>query len=495
MRIPLVAKLAFISFLFFLGPMQPAMASTPDETIIITLEQPVYFLGADGSPVIANAGQYTVEAAEEWIKLIPGKERRNALLLETEKGTHEVGAEIPIALSIPGDNLDELNHHYVQLLLPNGTSLEANGTYDGVRPRGSWFSKAKARAKAKAAKARRYAARRYAAAKATAARRAAAVRAAALKAKQEAEQKARELALKAQQGAARLAKLAAIETCKAAFWTQQKIAWAEEQTLGRLRKEILKRLKEPKALKQLQARIDRWLMNLGGAVQGAMEASMLLNRPENLRLIKNLSNPKKLCTRSPKKTLNSVIRKVATQFNTMKRSSQVRSRGGTFRMVGVTIGGQFGLVKGAGGEIGVGGGIGFDGSTKGYGFVGGWAGLDAGASGAVQVGLWGTYNKLEKRLVENLKGPYFGMGYSGDFILKVIWPKLEKTIDKLGLNVGVDIFWDPVVLLESLDKRGGSSVPTGLVISAIAGGGFKDNALKDFPSVSIQGGGTFLFGK
>jgi hypothetical protein len=197
-----------------LSPVLPVHASVPDETTTITLDQPVHFLGTDGSDVVANPGEYSVEAAEEWLRLIPGTGRRDALLVEAQRETHEVKVDIPIVLSTPGSEPDELDVHVVQLLNPDGTSMVASGTYSGIQSRGLFDAAKKAAARARA---RAEAARRAAAAKAR--QTAQAARSAALKAKQAAEQtakaaaqKAQELALKAKQEAGRQAR---ILTCKA----------------------------------------------------------------------------------------------------------------------------------------------------------------------------------------------------------------------------------------------------------------------------------------
>ena len=177
----------------------PAHAEVPDDTTTITLEQPVHFIGTDGSEVVANPGEYSVEAAQEWLRFIPGTERRDALLIEAKKGTHEVMVEIPIVISTPGSEPDELDVHVVQLLNPDGTSMVASGTYSGIQSRGLFDAAKKAAARARAAA---EAARRAAVAKAQQAAQAA------LKAKQAAEQAAKTAAAKA-------AKFAKITACKA----------------------------------------------------------------------------------------------------------------------------------------------------------------------------------------------------------------------------------------------------------------------------------------
>jgi hypothetical protein len=176
-----ILSAVFVCLLF--QPGLPAQASVPDETMTITLDQPVHFLGTDGSDVVANPGEYSVEAAQEWLRLIPGTERRDALLVEAQKGTHEVKVEVPIVISTPGSEPDELDVHVIQYLNPDGTSMVATGTYSGIQSRGLFDAAKKAAARARAAAEK---ARRAAAAKARQAANAA--KAAALKAKQAAEQ-------------------------------------------------------------------------------------------------------------------------------------------------------------------------------------------------------------------------------------------------------------------------------------------------------------------
>lgn len=42
-----------------------AEASESDDTTTITLEKAVHFIGTDGNDVVANFGEYSVEAAQE----------------------------------------------------------------------------------------------------------------------------------------------------------------------------------------------------------------------------------------------------------------------------------------------------------------------------------------------------------------------------------------------------------------------------------------------
>jgi len=106
-----------------------------DPLATIELDTPVHFLAPDGSNLIVESGTYSVEPAEEWIRVMSG-ERRDAVLIEARKGTHELELEQAMAMSVPGETEDEKDNHYIMLLLPGGQSLEATGTYSGIRARG-----------------------------------------------------------------------------------------------------------------------------------------------------------------------------------------------------------------------------------------------------------------------------------------------------------------------------------------------------------------------
>jgi pyruvate/2-oxoglutarate dehydrogenase complex dihydrolipoamide acyltransferase (E2) component len=112
-----------------------SLATLNDPLTTIEIENSVHFLAADGSAIEVPPGTYTVESAEKWVRLVPG-ERRDALLIEAEHGTHSLDIDDPLAMAIPGDSNEEADLHYVLLLLPGGQSLEATGTYSGIRPRG-----------------------------------------------------------------------------------------------------------------------------------------------------------------------------------------------------------------------------------------------------------------------------------------------------------------------------------------------------------------------
>ena len=124
----LISLFAFIGFFLPSGLLADMVAS---QTPTITLNEPVHFLTPGGENVVIRPGTYTVEAAEDWLRLVP-EERQNSQLIDAETAAHEEDLTGPVVHSLPNKDADQ---HVVQLLLPNGTSLEAIGSYSGIRSR------------------------------------------------------------------------------------------------------------------------------------------------------------------------------------------------------------------------------------------------------------------------------------------------------------------------------------------------------------------------
>ena len=497
MQLPLLIKLAWISFtLVFLIPLGNTLASTSDDVMTITLEKPVYFFGTDGSPVIAKAGEYTVEAAEEWIKLIPGKQRRDALLLETEKGTHEVGAEIPIALSIPGDNAEELNRHYVQLLLPDGTSLEANGTYDGIFPRGKWWSKAKARAKKIAARARARAAAKARAARAAAAKarakaaaKAKAMREAAAKAAAAAKREAERLAREAAEKAKWLAKQATIQSCKAFFIAQEKAAKLQEGVMKKIQQGVNELRKNSKVVNDIIAAAEKFQQLQKSLIDKAIQRALRFNQPSLLNQVKDMVKFNNICETGIAETKKKIQR-------LLNANQQVRSRGSEpVFSIGIQGAGTF---KIGGIEGGAGIASNFK-STTGYGFVGGTVQMPS-AGGAIlaQVGGW---NPVVVKTPKDLAGGYLALGYA--IPIKEIaehiygfgndyWVNAEGSLLNFIVNIDILFSWPK-------GKWHPNPIPAGVVVSPGLSGGIskaKDNFLsKHLGRITLQGGYGWVFGK
>ena len=116
--------------LCFLAMANPIFAAETRTGPVVEIETPIHFLNIDGSDVVVPPGTYQLEAAEEWLRLVPG-ERRNALLLEAVLIQHEENIKSAKALS----QVREADEHRLVLLLPDGHGLEAIGSVSGVRSR------------------------------------------------------------------------------------------------------------------------------------------------------------------------------------------------------------------------------------------------------------------------------------------------------------------------------------------------------------------------
>jgi hypothetical protein len=270
------------------SPVLFAQASAPDETTTITLDQPVHFLSTDGSDVVAEPGNYSVEAAQKWLRLIPGTERRDALLIEAQKGTHEVKVEIPIVISTPGSESDELDVHVVQLLNPDGTSLVATGTYSGIQSRGlrDAANQAAARARAQAE-----AARRVAAAKAQQA--ADAARIAALKAKQEVERIAKEAVKFAQLNTC----LSMVNAMKGVRLSPVNVTQVRE---GKSKQDALAKWRQSADIKQqIKEKTAQFVGAHNTFIPELKRIHQWLNNPQNRNAVEDLFSADTLCKARP----------------------------------------------------------------------------------------------------------------------------------------------------------------------------------------------------
>ena len=121
--------LALTSVGFFLLAPSASLAKTT-----VTLDQPVHFTTAEGSDVVLDAGNYDVTATDEWLRITPSEGKAvDALLLEAQVAKHEETLKAPLGVSAQGESPDT---HHLALLLPDGTRLEAVGSYSGIRSRG-----------------------------------------------------------------------------------------------------------------------------------------------------------------------------------------------------------------------------------------------------------------------------------------------------------------------------------------------------------------------
>jgi pimeloyl-ACP methyl ester carboxylesterase len=109
------------------------VADQPPDLVIL-MEKAVHFTAPDGTPVLVTPGGYVVEAGEQSLRLtVPDGE--SPLVVAASGGTHEEAIKSPALLSFAEEG-DRADIHHIVLLLTDGKSLDAVGTYSGIMPRG-----------------------------------------------------------------------------------------------------------------------------------------------------------------------------------------------------------------------------------------------------------------------------------------------------------------------------------------------------------------------
>ena len=361
----------------------------------LTFDKPVYFIAPDGGPLIVKPGTYTAEAAPPWIRLIPGQDRQDALLIEAEQDTHDTGVEELLALSIPGTTPAELDVHHVLLLLPTGQSLEANGSYSGIQKRGpfwkkkkkksrkkksNWFTKASKRVKTSIAKAKRgRAARTLSKAGKTISKEATA------------KWKVVKWAVKNPEYAA----------CMGFFKAQDTLSRISEGAFREVQKQVDKIRKDSKLVNQVAREVEAFQAKYKARIDSAIKKALDLNRPDMLTKITTALKPKNMCKVGMSrawKNLNALT----------SGKNQIRSRGAAHVW---SLGPQLaGVFKGGGWEYGIGLAFQKPHKPKLYQFTGPTLSLpQAGGGVLIQIGNW-FRPKVTKQ--KDLGGGYLAVGYA-----------------------------------------------------------------------------------
>ena len=355
-----------------------AVISDPEQ---IYLEKPVHFFSAEGQAQVAKPGRYKVEQADQQIRLISGK-GQDALLLGAEENTHEAGGfSMPIALSLPGAEEEDADNHYVVLLLPDGKSLEAIGTYSGIQPRGV-FNKVGKKFKKGVKKTTKPARKTVKRAKKTVRR----VGKQATKsppsfqtvkstgrivgnaAKNQAKDTAK-FGKKAAMDAKRRAEWAAKQAVKGVEWLGQqtcklalKTVDVSLKTAGKALKPAIarlgKELARPEVRRKLEQAIKTVIKQAGPSIKKALEAAKTLNHPKNLRVLKSVMKKETLCERSPNDILATVKKRAGKPIQEAlavyqkggKSGVRTRGVGGDGPSATIALGGGGGSVGGL--EIG-----------------------------------------------------------------------------------------------------------------------------------------------
>ncbi len=354
-------------------------AVAPQEVISdpeqIYLEKVVHFFDSEGQAQVAKSGRYKVEQADQQIRLIPG-EGQEAILLEAEAETHEGGGfNMPIALSLPGAGEEEADNHYVVLLLPDGKSLEAIGTYSGIQPRGV-FDKVGNKIKKGVKKATKPARKTVNRAKNTVRRVGRRVtksppnfqtikstgRIVGNAAKNQARDTAK-FGKQAAMDAKKRAEWAAKQAVKGAKWLGQqackvglKTAEVAVKTAGKTLSPALKQvqnlMKRGDMQRRFQQIVNQVKRQLGSSIVKAIKAGSTVMDPKNARVLKTLLKKETMCEKSPseiQKTLVKMLNKPLKQVVAAYRGgnqSQVRTRGAKPFAVAMGIGGGGGTFGG-----------------------------------------------------------------------------------------------------------------------------------------------------
>ena len=111
---------------------EEAQASPLEFAPLLVLERDVHFPAPSGEDVLVSSGEYQVEAKEGSLKLVPSDEDNlEPIVIQAQAGSHEEEIASPEPRSIPGEG----EQHALVLLLPDGHSLQAIGSYSGIQSR------------------------------------------------------------------------------------------------------------------------------------------------------------------------------------------------------------------------------------------------------------------------------------------------------------------------------------------------------------------------
>lgn len=105
--------------------------TTAPELPMISLEKAVHFQGPGGTDVKIPRGVYQLELEESKLRLTHPM-GKPSYLIEAEAVNHDYLIEVLLAVSVSGGK----DRHHLLLLLPEGKSFQAIGSYSGMRPRG-----------------------------------------------------------------------------------------------------------------------------------------------------------------------------------------------------------------------------------------------------------------------------------------------------------------------------------------------------------------------
>ncbi|MDR4494792.1 MAG: hypothetical protein R3B74_10255 [Nitrospirales bacterium] len=397
----------------------------------IYLEKLVHFPDSDGNVLEVGPGAYTVEGAEERIRLLT-PEQDGGFVLEARQENNDEALDAAVALSLPGDAETEADLHYIVLMNPTGETLQASGTYSGIHPRG-FFQNIGKGARRTVTRAKGTVSRIGQGARRTTQQ----IGKGVLKGAQDARQLAQKAALEAKKKAEWIARqaaqgalIAAKAACKAGLTATRIAAEVQAKILGPIIGELAKALQADKAQAALRQAINTIKQQQGPAIQQAINAGLTLTDPKNLKTVNQLMAPNRMCEQ-PASTVQNTFQKMvgaplraALTESQNADTSQVRSRG-SVASASIGIGGN--LAKVGGGELGVSHAFDFVNTSHWYLDLAAMVKTNVGGGGGISIGIFPKVNP------DTVGGWFLGAGVGFPFP----HPKLAKVMD-----AGLDVFFD-----------------------------------------------------
>lgn len=103
--------------------------------LTITLEKTVHFTDPNGNDAAVEPGTYRIETAEETLRILPlDREQNQAIDVQADSLQTEVLLDAP---QVDSRQVGE-DHHQLLVHLPEGILLAADGSYSGVKSRGTY---------------------------------------------------------------------------------------------------------------------------------------------------------------------------------------------------------------------------------------------------------------------------------------------------------------------------------------------------------------------
>ena len=397
----------------------------------VYLDKPVHFLSPDGKDVVVQPGAYTLKNESDSIRLVT-PENQPGLLLEARSDKSSGSLEASLALSLPGNAEEEADLHYLVLMNPRGESLQAEGTYSGIRQRGpfdgiaSGASKTLNNAKSTVNRVGQGAQRTTQQIGSGLQKTGQDVGRLAQKAALDAKQQAEWVARQAAQGTL----IAAQAACKAGFTAARITSELHARILGPVMQALAESLALDKTQAALRQAIETIKRQQGPAIQHAINAGLILTEPNNIRTVNQLMDPNHMCEQpaaTVQNTFHSMIGaplRAALTESQNATTSQVRTRG-SVASASIGLGGN--LAKVAGGELGVSHAFDFLNKSHWYLDLAAMLKSNVGGGGGVSIGIYPKVNP------DQVGGWFLGIGVGFPFP----HPKLAKSME-----AGLDVFFD-----------------------------------------------------